>query len=259
MRVLWISFIAVLTDQVTKTLVVRHMYQHQSIPLLGDWLKLTYLENPGMAFGISFGPPAMISIFSIIATFLIVLYLFKVRTGYLPYRASIGLVLGGAFGNIIDRVFYGAIFYDNPIFQGRVVDFIHFDVWRGVLPEWVPFSGGNTIALFPIWNVADMAIVIGVVGILFFQKKFHAQLAEALAPEDSDDSKGGPLDQTAQGAETATVAATYSENSHQRTPTSAESAARKLDNHSPEDPRRQSVIHPAPDTSDTAQQDGSER
>ncbi|NND71528.1 MAG: peptidase A8 [Rhodothermales bacterium] len=187
MRVLWISIIAVLADQVTKVLVVRNMYQHQSIPILGDWLKLTYLENPGMAFGISFGPPAMISIFSVIATFLIVFYLVKVRHGFLPYRASIGLVLGGAFGNIIDRVFYGTIYYDNPLFQGRVVDFIHVDIWRGILPEWIPLMGGNSLALFPIWNVADMAIVVGVVGILIFQKKFHDKLVSEI-PATADDS-----------------------------------------------------------------------
>ena len=196
MRVLWISLITIIVDQITKVLIVRNMYHSQSIDLLGDWLKLTYTENPGMAFGISFGPPSMISIFSIIATVLIITYLFKVRGGYLPYRASIGFVLGGALGNIIDRVAYGKIFYDNPLFQGRVVDFIHVDAWRGVLPDWIPFMGGKMMALFPIWNVADMAIVLGVVGILVFQKRFHDQLvkdheaetasAEAISPPSPD-------------------------------------------------------------------------
>lgn len=186
MRVLWITLATIVIDQIAKVLVIRHMYHSQSIDLIGDWLKLTYTENPGMAFGITFGPPSMISIFSIIATSLILIYLFKVRTGYAPYRASIGLVLGGALGNIIDRVAYGKIFYDNPLFQGRVVDFIHVDAWRGVLPEWIPFLGGKMTALFPIWNVADMAIVGGVVGILVFQKKFHDMLAEAHAAQVHD-------------------------------------------------------------------------
>ena len=191
MRVLWITLVTIVIDQITKVIVVRNMYHSQSIDILGDWLKFTYTENPGMAFGIAFGPPSMISIFSIIATTLIMIYLFKVRNGYAPYRWSIGLVLGGALGNIVDWVAYGKIFYDNPLFQGRVVDFIHVDAWRGMVPEWIPFMGGKMMALFPIWNVADMAIVAGVVGILTFQKKFHDLLAEAHETGDLENEADG--------------------------------------------------------------------
>ncbi|MDA1027863.1 MAG: signal peptidase II [Bacteroidetes bacterium] len=160
-------------DQITKAIVLNTMQLGQSIPLLGDWLRFTFTENPGMAFGIRFGPPAMITIFSIIATFLIILYLYKIGSIYGPYRASLSFVLGGAVGNIIDRVFFGKLLYDEPLFLGRVVDFIHINVWKGYLPDGIPLIGGNYMALFPIWNVADMSIVLGVVGIIFFQKKFH--------------------------------------------------------------------------------------
>ncbi len=197
MRVLWITGLIVLVDQVTKVLVVETMYRSQSIPLIGDWLALTYTENPGMAFGISFGPPSLITYFSIFATVVIFIYLVSIRRGFGPYRASLALVLGGAFGNIIDRVFYGAIIYGEPFFQGRVVDFIHVNVWRGYLPDTIPLLGGNYVALFPIWNVADMSIVLGVVGILVFQKAFHrrqeaavAAASEAAAPVDS--ASAGP-------------------------------------------------------------------
>lgn len=166
-------------DQFTKIMVVRNMYQGQSIPLLGDWLRLTYTENPGMAFGIEFAFPGMVTVFSIVATVLIMVYLFRVGRLYAPYRYSLALVLGGAIGNIIDRVFYGRIIYDEPLFLGRVVDFIHVNLWRGHIPDGIPLLGGNYIALFPIWNVADMAIVTGVVGILVFQRAFHQKLAEA--------------------------------------------------------------------------------
>ncbi len=178
MRVLWITALTVLVDQVSKLIVIQTMYRSQSIPLLGDWLSLTYTENPGMAFGITFGPPYLITLFSIFATVVIFFYLINIRRGFAPYRISLALVLGGALGNIIDRVFYGAIFYDGAFFQGRVVDFIHVNVWRGYIPEAVPFIGGEHLALFPIWNVADMAIVLGVVGILIFQKAYHRRLIE---------------------------------------------------------------------------------
>ncbi len=172
-----VALVIVAIDQITKQLVVANMYQGQSIPVLGDWLRLTYTENPGMAFGIEFGAPALVTIFSIVATALILFYLARVGRLYTPYRYSLALVLGGAFGNIIDRVFYGALMYDEPLFLGRVVDFIHVNLWRGHIPEGVPFFGGNYVALFPIWNVADMSIVVGVVGILIFQRTFHEALS----------------------------------------------------------------------------------
>lgn len=178
MRLLWIALVVVFVDQAAKITVLETMYRSQSISLIGDWLRLTFTENPGMAFGITFGPPGMVTAFSILATFLIVLYLYRVRKGYTPYRVSLAFILGGAIGNIIDRVFYAKIFSNGPLFQGHVVDFIHVNLWRGYVPEAVPVIGGNYVALFPIWNVADMAIVCGVIGILVFQKKFHMLLAE---------------------------------------------------------------------------------
>ena len=176
----------ILVDQICKIIVLNTMTLGMSIPLLGDWLKFTFTENPGMAFGMRFGPPAMITIFSILATFLIIIYLFKIGSIYRPYQTSLSFVLGGALGNIIDRVFYGAILYDEPLFLWKVVDFIHVNVWRGYVPDGIPFIGGSYMALFPIWNVADMSIVLGVVGILFFQKRFHDISLGLLEPESSE-------------------------------------------------------------------------
>lgn len=173
MRVFWVTAVVIVIDQITKIMVATSMLRGESISVIGDWLRLTYTLNPGMAFGITVGPPGMITVFSIAATLLIVYYLLKVRTGYAPYRYSLGLLLGGALGNIIDRVFYGVVFEYGPLFQGQVVDFIHVNLWRGYIPESIPLIGGTYAALFPIWNVADMAIVVSVVGILVFQHKFH--------------------------------------------------------------------------------------
>ncbi len=182
MRALWVTAVVILVDQITKVLVLKNMYRNESIPILGDWFKLTFTENPGMAFGITFGPRGMVTLFSILATALIIIYIYKVRKGYRPYLLSLALILGGALGNIIDRVFYGMLLNGDALFTGKVVDFIHVNVWRGYIPDVFPFIGGSYVALFPIWNVADMAIVVGVVGILFFQKHFHeAREREAVA------------------------------------------------------------------------------
>ena len=187
MHVLWITLVALIIDQITKLIVLDKMYVGQSIPVLGDWLKLTFTENPGMAFGITFGPRGLVTVLSITATILIFGYLFTVRKNYLPYRVSIAFILGGALGNIIDRVFYGSLFYNDTLFTGKVVDFIHVNVWRGYLPDWIPFIGGNYAALFPIWNVADMAIVAGVVGILFFQGAFQEELMSMMGTDEHEE------------------------------------------------------------------------
>ena len=178
MRVLWVSIFVVLLDQASKVAVLRTMHRGESIPVLGDWLKFTFTENPGMAFGIAIFPREATAIFSIIVTVLVLWYLYSVRSGYTPYLFSLALILGGAVGNIIDRVFYGAILGYGDFFMGKVVDFIHVDAWRGYLPEVLPWVGGAYLPLFPIWNVADMAIVVGVVGILTFQRRFHRQAFE---------------------------------------------------------------------------------
>jgi signal peptidase II len=173
MRILWVSILVLALDQATKAAVVQLMHRGESIPLIGDWLKFTFTENPGMAFGIMAFPREATAVFSIIVTVLVLWYLYSVRSGYTPYIVSLALVLGGAVGNIIDRVFYGLILGYGDLFMGKVVDFIHVDVWRGYLPEALPLVGGAYLPLFPIWNVADMAIVCGVVGILVFQRRFH--------------------------------------------------------------------------------------
>ena len=190
MRVLWISAIVILIDQASKWVVLQTMQRGESIPVVGHWLKFTFTENPGMAFGITIGPPGLITIFSIIATALILTYLWRLGSVYLPYRMSLALLLGGAIGNIIDRVFYGAWLGYGNLFVGKVVDFIHVNLWRGLVPDFVPFIGGSYMALFPIWNVADMAIVGGVIGILFFQNRFHE---EALRGPLGTESRGYPL------------------------------------------------------------------
>ena len=188
MRLLWIALGVLVLDQTTKLIVRLNMTMgaNGSISLIGDWLRFTFTENPGMAFGILPGSTLVVTACSVGATVLIVFYLKKVQAGYRPYVYSLAFVLGGAVGNIVDRLFYGPLFNYGPYFQGKVVDFIHFNLWTGLVPDGVPFLGGDYIALFPIFNVADIAICGGVAGVLIFQKAFHRHaVAAAEAAEDA--------------------------------------------------------------------------
>ena len=158
MAVLWISVIVVLLDQATKLMIkgspwhwlpFEGMPYGHSFPIIGDIVRITYIENPGIAFGINIpGFKVFFAVFSIVASLAILIYLQrnlqKLRMGE---RIALALVLGGAVGNLIDRVFYGVMFHEQPLFYGRVVDFIDFGIHRN---------------MFPVFNVADSAVTIGV-------------------------------------------------------------------------------------------------
>ena len=174
MRVLWVTFFLVVADQITKLVVKFNMSLGESIPVIGDLFRFTFTENPGMAFGLTVGSKLFLTLFSILATVLILVYLWRVSWAPFGYRLALALVLGGALGNVIDRVFYGVQFgecYPSPpgsarLFYGCVVDFLHIDLWQGEV-------FGRMIALFPIGNIADVAILIGVTMILITQGHFH--------------------------------------------------------------------------------------
>ncbi len=189
MRVLWLSAFVIALDQATKAAVLQFMASpsgiSRSIPLVGDWLRLTFTENPGMAFGLQIGPPGTVTVLALLATCAVGVYIYTVRNAYSPFRWSLALIFGGAVGNVIDRVFYGVLLDYGTWFTGHVVDFIHVSLWKGFIPEVVPLIGGSYMELFPIWNVADMSIVLGVVGVLFFHHTFHERRLAA-RHEDAD-------------------------------------------------------------------------
>jgi len=193
MRVLWLSLFVILVDQATKVAVLNMMFRGQSIPIVGDWLRFTFTENPGMAFGLTFGPPGTITVLALLATILVAVYVWQVRHSDVFYRSSLAMIFGGAIGNLVDRIFYGVIVDDGAFFMGHVVDFIHVSVWQGFVPEWVPYLGGAYVDLFPIWNVADMAIVAGVTGVLFFHERFRQQELARHRAETENGQPGSPL------------------------------------------------------------------
>lgn len=186
MRVLWFSVALLFVDQLTKALVVLNMTPGTSIPVIGNWFKLTFTTNPGMAFGLEIAPKLGLTLFSIIATIAIFFYIRAVRNYPLSYRLALAGIMGGAAGNVIDRTFYGVIYQGQPLFYGEVVDFIHFDIWRGVVD--LPLMGERFVALFPIWNVADMAIVIGVVAVILLQGSAHRAMEKSEEPETSEET-----------------------------------------------------------------------
>lgn len=186
MKVLWLSTIILLTDQVTKLLVkgieipflglsVQGMSYGASKPILGDFFRLTYIENPGMAFGIDIGGKLFFSIFSILASVAIILYLYRIRTESLGFRISLAMILGGAIGNLVDRVFYGVIFDEAPLFYGRVVDF--FDVDFFDINLW-----GYTLNRWPVFNIADASVTIGVLTLLIFQGRSSEKKSQEIIP-----------------------------------------------------------------------------
>jgi signal peptidase II len=177
-RVLYLTGLIVVIDQVSKLLVKGGfslpivgywpgMEIGTSVPIVGDFFKMTFIENPGMAFGIDVGGKFFLTIFSTLASAGILYYLFKIRDEALIIRVSLAMILGGAIGNLIDRVFYGVIFGDGPLFYGKVVDFFDVDFFN------IDFAGFH-ISRWPIFNVADAAVSIGVVLLLIFHRKFTA-------------------------------------------------------------------------------------
>lgn len=180
-----LTFLLIALDQVVKLWVHFNMEMGVAgqIEVFGEWFKLYYTLNPGMAFGMQFGSEygkLGLSLFRLVAMFFIAYYLYKLakEKTHPGVLWSMAAVLGGAIGNLIDSIFYG-VWFDNapynaisPWFHGQVVDMFYIDIWEGRVADWVPFWGGDYLSLWPIFNIADACIFTGVAVILIFQKKF---------------------------------------------------------------------------------------
>lgn len=191
-------------DQTLKFWVKLHFTYTESVKVF-NWFYLYFIENEGMAFGMSLGGDSgklMLSLFRLIAVFVIGYYLVKlVRQNAHPgFITSIALIMAGAMGNILDSVFYGRLFSESTpdkianLFppgggyeawlHGRVVDMLYFPVYEGFLPNWIPLWGGEYFIFFrPIFNIADASISIGVILIILFQKRFFKEKKAPVPPE----------------------------------------------------------------------------
>ena len=182
--------IAIVLDQVIKIYVKTHFILGEEVVVF-DWFKIHFVENNGMAMGFEFGGRAgklFLTLFRLVAVSGIIYWLAQniKRKVHDAVIIAIALIFSGAVGNIIDSVFYGVIFdksnykvatlfADKPygeLFYGRVVDMLYFPLWEGVLPEWIPFMGGEEFTFFQyIFNPADAFISIGVALLFIFSKQ----------------------------------------------------------------------------------------
>ena len=183
-------------DQVVKIWIKTHMMIGDEFSVFGDWFKIHFIENNGMAFGMELGGgkwgKTVLSVFRLIAVVGIAWYLGRLIKEKAPMGVilSFGLIFCGAVGNIIDSAFYGMIFSDSysqvatlfphgggysSFLHGKVVDMLYFPLYEGFLPQWIPIWGGDFFVFFrPVLNLADSYITIGVFILLLFHRKFFA-------------------------------------------------------------------------------------
>ena len=195
-NVFLIICLVVIADQALKIYVKTHFHAGESHAILGNWFRLYFIENEGMAYGWKFGGEwgkLLLTLFRLAAVIFGVFYIRKIiQQKYHPgFIICAALIFAGAFGNLIDSMFYGMIFQDSSPYSynvaqifpahgyagflhGKVVDMLYFPVIRNShFPAWIPVWGGEDFEFFrPIFNLSDAAISAGIITILIFQKRY---------------------------------------------------------------------------------------
>ncbi len=196
-QLLSIIFLILLADQISKIYIKTHFLYGDAgaVHVLGDWFQLCFIENEGMAFGMTIMDSPLGKVILTLFRLVAVVFGFFWIKKLVKKRYSKGLlvcaalILAGAAGNLIDSMFYGLIFTESDFMQlaklvppgegygsflhGKVVDMLYFPMIDTTLPGWIPIWGGRTFRFFePVFNLADAAISIGVITLLIFQKRF---------------------------------------------------------------------------------------
>ena len=177
----------ILIDQIVKIYVKTHFFIGESLEVF-SWFHIRFVENNGMAFGIELFNKIFLTLFRVVAVGLIGYYLHLIiKKNYsVGYILCVASLLAGAFGNIIDCVFYGIIFDAGhpiatmfpeqgyaPLFYGKVVDMLYFPLIDTYLPSWMPLVGGSHLTFFdPVFNIADAAICVSIFCAIIFERKY---------------------------------------------------------------------------------------
>lgn len=194
-RMAWIIILAILIiDQVIKIEVKTSMTLGESIRIT-DWFYITFVENNGMAWGMTFINKLFLSVLRIVAVSAIGWFIWQTvkQKGRTRYVVFLSMVLAGAAGNIFDSIFYGLVFSASSPFyvaywvpfgtgyadvlMGKVVDMFYFPLFHGTWPTWMPMWGGEEFIFFsPVFNFADSCITVGVISLLLFCRKDLEQM-----------------------------------------------------------------------------------
>jgi signal peptidase II len=179
--ILLIVFVLFL-DQLLKVYIKTHYMLGEEHSLMGNWARLHFVENNGIAFGTELPGlwgKILLTSFRIIAAAFIFYALVRLIKRGVPQGLIISgaLVFAGATGNIIDSIFYGVAFrningYPGGWLRGKVVDMLYFPILHGNFPSWFPIWKGEEYEFFrPVFNIADSSITVGILLIIFFYRK----------------------------------------------------------------------------------------
>ena len=204
-KIIAITLLILIIDQFSKIYIKTHFYLGESVNVMGlSWFKLTFVENPGMAYGLHFGglwgKYTLIILRIVLAVGMVMLFKKWLKEGASNYLIiPMAMIFAGAIGNVFDGIFYGVIFdsgtfYDaasgrwidysgvskltslghgySDLMKGCVVDMLHFPLVDTTWPNWVPILGGNRVEFFKyIFNVADSSITLGALFLYIFRRK----------------------------------------------------------------------------------------
>ena len=189
--------VLLIIDQWIKLYIKTHFCLGESVRVT-DWFFIDFIENNGMAWGMSFIGKFWLSLVRSVAIIFLVWYLHRIiKQGKhrLVYIFLVALVLAGAIGNMIDSMFYGMMFTASspyyvayqvpfgegyaPFFMGKVVDMFRFPFFTYTWPEWFPIWGGQQGTFFdPVFNFADSCVSVGIIAMLIFCRKELEELGE---------------------------------------------------------------------------------
>ncbi len=180
--------VLVVIDQIIKVLVKTNMELGETINVIGDWFKLHFVLNKGMAFGMAFGGiwgKVLLSVFRIVLFVVLFRWIGNLsRRVDVPTGVLVGLsmITAGALGNIIDCFFYGLIWPETVMpgapfafMFGMVVDMFYFPLFDW--PQWMPLVGGNTF-FGAVFNFADSCVTCGAIYLILFQWRFFSSEEE---------------------------------------------------------------------------------